>query len=324
MPAGGYRRAVLEGSQAQAVADRFGLGRARRLAGPVAAGRLGEIWRLDTDAGAYAVKQARDGFDTGAAEREAAYQDRVRAAGVPAPAVVRAVDGGVVGVVEGTQLRVYGWCDVHEADRRLDPAAVGRLLAAIHRVEVPARGPVDGWYTDPVGADTWDELLGRLAAAGAPFTDRLAALVPAVLEVDAVLEAPSYVQWCHRDLWADNLRGSPAGGLVALDWENSGPADPAQELAVLSFEFGVGDPARVAALIAAYAAAGGPARLRDPGDFTMLLAQQAHIVEVGCRRWLAATTDAERADNEAWVAEFPDDPVTLTTVEAILAASPGG
>jgi aminoglycoside phosphotransferase (APT) family kinase protein len=145
-----------------------------------------------------------------------------------------------------------------------------------------------------------------------------------VLEADAVLAPPAYVQWCHRDLWADNLRASPDGGLVALDWENAGPAGPAQELGVLAFEFGLGEAARVGALVRAYADAGGPGRLREPTDFTMLLAQQAHITVVGCERWLAATTDTERADNEAWVAEFLDDPVTLATVEEILAAAGRG
>lgn len=318
---GRYGRLVLEPSHAQAVADRFGLGRARRLTGPVALGRLGEIWRLDADSASYAVKQARDSFEPGGAERDAAYQDRVRAAGVPMPAVVRSVDGAVVDEVEGTQLRVYGWTDVRDTDRHLDPVAVGRLLAAVHRVEVPADGPVDGWYTHPVGGEVWDDLLARLADAAAPFADRLAALVPAVLEADAVLAPPSQVQWCHRDLWADNLRASPAGGLVALDWENAGPAGPAQELAMLVFEFGLGEAAHVGALVRAYAAAGGPARLRDPADFTMLLAQQAHITVEGCERWLAATTDAERADNQAWVSEFLDDPVTLATVENILTAA---
>jgi aminoglycoside phosphotransferase (APT) family kinase protein len=309
---------VLHGSHAQAVADRFGLGRGHRLTGPVALGRLGEIWRLDTDSGAYAVKQAREGFDVPAAERDATYQERVDAAGVPVPRVVRDTDGAVVAEVEGTPLRVYGWCEVHDADRRLDPVAVGRLLAAVHLVEVAPEEPVDGWYVDPVGAATWEDLLARLAAAGAPFVDRLGALVPAVLEADAVLEPPAYAQWCHRDLWADNLRASPAGGLVALDWESAGPAGPSQELAVLAFEFGLGEPDRVAALTEAYEVAGGPGRLRAPGDFTMLLAQQAHIVVAGCERWLAADTDAERADNEAWVAEFLDDPVTLTTVHDLL------
>lgn len=52
----------------------------------------------------------------------------------------------------------------------------------------------------------------------------------------------------------------------------------------------------------------------------MPIAQLAHIVEEGCRRWLAADTDAGRADNETWVREFLDRPLTIAVIEALLAA----
>ncbi len=73
-------------------------------------------------------------------------------------------------------------------------------------------------------------------------------------------------------------------------------------------------------LYAAYVAAGGPGRVTTPADLTMLVAQTGHIARTGCERWLAATTDEQRADNAAWVAEFVDEPVTVRTVEAILGA----
>ena len=55
----------------------------------------------------------------------------------------------------------------------------------------------------------------------------------------------------------------------------------------------------------------------------MLIAQTGHIAQIGCERWLAATTEEDRADNAAWVDEFLDEPVTLETVEAILDATRG-
>ena len=51
----------------------------------------------------------------------------------------------------------------------------------------------------------------------------------------------------------------------------------------------------------------------------MVIAQLAHIVEEGCRRWLAATSDDERASNEAWVHEFLDRPLTRDVIERLLA-----
>lgn len=315
---------MLDGAQGQAVADRFGLGRAGELVGPVAFGRLGEVWRLETDRGRFAVKQSRSGFGPVEVARDAAYQDRVRAAGIPMPALVRAVDGGVLGQVDDTMIRVYEWVDVAREDRRLDPVAVGRVLAAIHAVHVPTDEPADPWHVEPVGAERWSGLVARLRRAGAPFADRLAEVVPAVLEVEELLTAPDDVQVCHRDLWADNVRRSSDGdGIVVLDWENSGPGSPSQEVAVAAFEYGCGEPRRVRALYAAYLDAGGPGRLRDRADLTMLVAQTGHIAEVGCERWLRSTTDDDRADNEAWVSEFLDEPVTMQVVDDLLAAALG-
>ena len=53
-------------------------------------------------------------------------------------------------------------------------------------------------------------------------------------------------------------------------------------------------------------------------DFAMPIAQLAHIVAEGCRRWLIARTEAERADNEAWVREYLDRPLTRTVIAALL------
>jgi Ser/Thr protein kinase RdoA (MazF antagonist) len=312
------------GSHAAETAARFGLGEVTSFAGPVARGRVGEIWRLDTSRGSYAVKTWRERPDVAEVDADTALQEHFLGAGVPLPAPVRTTDGAVLAEVGGVPLRVHTWVDVLPEDRGLDPTAVGGLLALLHRSAPTVPGPVDPWFTEPVGAAGWSELVAALGTAGAPFAARLGALVPALLDAEALMDdRPRGLVACHRDLWADNLRATPAGGLMALDWENAGAAEPAQELAQLVLEFGRGDPGRWQALHAAYAGAGGPARLREPRDFTLLLAVQGQIVRVGCRRWLAATTDEDRADNEAWVAEFLDEPFTRDTVTAVLDAVGG-
>lgn len=306
------------------VAGAFSLGTPTALVGPVAHGRLGSIWRLETDRGRFAVKVSREEPHVEQVERDAAYQAAFRAAGVPMPRVHRTSDGSVLAPVAGRAVRVYGWVDVAGADRWLDPAAVGRLLAVAHSVDLPVTKPVDGWYIEGLGADGWAALVDELFRGGAPFAGEVAALVPRLLELEQSYAAPAAPAICHRDLWADNLRAVAApgvGGLVALDWENAGPAGREQELAALVFEYGLGDPGRMRTLVAAYEDAGGPGRLRGPADLTMLLAQQGNIAREGCRRWLAATTDRDRADNEAWVRELLDEPVLADTVEAILSAA---
>jgi len=311
---------VLSQSDADRVAEVFALGSAGALDGPVANGRLGEIWRLTTDRGAFAVKESVQPIDPTEAESDAAYQDLVRAAGIPMPALVRTSSGTVVAELPGLRVRVYDWVDVLPSERRLDPEQVGRLFAAIHRVWVPTGDAVDPWYAAPLGG--WTEVVARLRGAGAPFADRLDDLVPEILELQGLLRPPGGdLQVCHCDLWADNVLRSPAGGLVVLDWENSGAASPSQELAVAMFEYGCGEADRMRALHTAYVDAGGPGRVRGRADLTMLIAQTGHIAREGCLRWLAATTDDARADNAAWVAEFLDEPVTRATVDAILDAA---
>jgi Ser/Thr protein kinase RdoA (MazF antagonist) len=312
---------MLDPDRAAEVAETFDLGADAELTGPVASGRLGDIWRLSTDRGQFAVKDARFPVDADEVAADAAYQDRVRSHGVPMPAVVRTPDGEAMVELGSGPVRVYHWVDVGARDRRLDPEAVGELVAAIHRVVVPAGGPVDPWYVAPVGEPAWRELARRLRGARAPFVDRLESVLPGVLAAEALLVATRAVQVCHRDLWADNILSTPQGGHVVLDWENSGPADPAGELGMVLFEFGLGDASRMRALHSSYVAAGGPARLSSPGDLTMLIAQSGHIAQVGCERWLASSTDEDRADNEAWVGEFLDEPVTVNTVEGILDAA---
>ncbi|QIK66259.1 aminoglycoside phosphotransferase family protein [Nocardioides sp. HDW12B] len=305
------------------LADAFGLGRAVSLSDePVARGKQGVVWRLDTASGSWAVKVPFDPVDESEVALSTRLQETAYAAGVPTPEVRRARDGRVFADVSGRRVRVYSWVDLLPPDPRLDPTLVGRLLGAVHALAVPADGTPDAWYTAPVGADRWDRLVADLRAAGAPFSERLAALRDELVALESWLRPPQHLQLCHRDLWADNLLPTAAGGVCVIDWENTGPADPSQELACVVFEFAREDPARVRELLAAYRSAGGTGRLATRGDFSMLVAQLGHITELGARDWLVPNRRSpERRDAEAWVGEVLDDPHTPKVLDRILAAA---
>jgi Ser/Thr protein kinase RdoA (MazF antagonist) len=129
------------------VARRFGLGEAARLSdGPVARGKQGLVWRLDTADGRWAVKVPFEQSDEDEVRSAAAFQEVACAAGVPAPRVRRTTDGCVFAALEGTQVRVYEWVDLRDPDPRLDPAQVGAVVAAIHRVPATDPSPLDPWY----------------------------------------------------------------------------------------------------------------------------------------------------------------------------------
>ena len=305
------------------LARSFGLGRAARLSdGPVARGRQGLVWRLDTADGKWAVKvpfhpSSEDEVRLSTAFHEAAY-----AAGVPTPQVRRTTDGSVFATPEGRQVRVYEWVDLRAPDTKLDPERVGAVVAGIHRVPVADLSPLDAWYHEPIGAEGWDHLAGQLLAAGAPFARQLADLRDELVALEAWIEPPEVIQVCHRDLWADNVLPTADGGVCVIDWENSGPADPSQELGCVLFEFGRADPGRVRALARAYREAGGPGIVNRRGHFSMLIAQLGHITEMAATDWLEPNPRSpERTDSAAWIGEVLDEPHTRARLGTILEAA---
>ena len=302
----------------------FDLGSDGRLSdGPVASGRIGSIWRLDTDRGSWAVKQVEraDADALASLLAGAAFQEAATAVGVPTPSVRRTPAGAVIADIGDVQLRVHEWVDLDGPRLDLDPRQVGQLVAALHCVDHAGSQGVHAWYTERVGTARWSELSAMLRAGGAPFADELEALVPDIVALERYLgSAPRALRTCHRDLWADNVRRTPKGSLCVFDFDDAGLADPSQELALVLVEFAGNDLARARAITDAYEAAGGPGRIEEHRDFAMVIAQLAHIVEEGCRRWLASPDEDARAHNEGWVREFIDRPLTPAVVERLLVA----
>jgi len=79
---------MLRADDAQLIATVFGLGSSGVLDGPVARGEVGQVWRLETTDGVFAVKEPFEPPEESATDDEAAFQDLGVAAGVPAPYVV--------------------------------------------------------------------------------------------------------------------------------------------------------------------------------------------------------------------------------------------
>jgi Ser/Thr protein kinase RdoA (MazF antagonist) len=310
---------------AMELARRFGLGRARSLSDePLARGKQGLVWRLETSDGSWAVKVPLHPSDEAEAEVATSFQEAAYAAGVPTPQVRRTSEGHVFATIADTQVRVYEWVDLMPPDSLLDPALVGAVVAAIHRVRATDLSPLDPWYHEPVGAERWDHLVGQLRAARAPFAGQLADLRDEFVALESWIEPPQTIQTCHRDLWADNVRPTADGGVCVIDWEDCGPADPSQELGCVLFEFARGDPRRARALTGAYRQAGGPAIVNRRGHFSMLIAQLGHINEAAGTDWLTPNPRSpQRADSAAWIGESINEPHSRELLECILSASAG-
>lgn len=312
---------MLKSSHASLIAQRFSLGDHATMTGPVARGELGQVWRLTTSTGAWAVKEPFEPKSEAELREEAEVQEIAWAAGIPTPGIVRSADGSVSLEVGDVGICVYEWVDILDREPRLDPVAVGRLIAAIHQLPLPELRGEDPWYREPIPGESWDAILRDLTAAGAPFADGLASYRDELVALGALVEPPMVLQTCHRDLWADNLRATANGTLCVFDWENFGLADPGQELCLVLFEFGAGEAARTRAVYQAYVEAGGPGRVVGRSSFSMLVAQLGHIGEAGCRQWLAAgVSSPEREHAAAWVEEFLASPLSRDSIAEILDA----
>jgi len=156
-------------------------------------------------------------------------------------------------------------------------------------------------------------------AARAPFAAGLARLVPELVRLEELLPSPvrGDERRCHLDLGDSNLARDDRGRLVILDWENSGPASPVSELAMVAAEYG---PDRAGRLYRSYRDAGGPAVLRAPTDFATAVAVQGHLIELYTRRWLTAADPEDRPRSQWRMDQHLDAPLTRARIADVLAA----
>jgi Ser/Thr protein kinase RdoA (MazF antagonist) len=305
------------------MASAYGLDGRATLTGPVDRGELGEIWRLETGLARCAVKVPFEPVDPAELEEPAAFAGAVADAGVTTPRVLRSLAGSVVETVAGQQVVLLEWLDLLPPSTALDAAEVGRLLAAIHRVPFDGARPPNPWFSTPVGEARWRDLVAMARREGAPFAEHLADYVDALVALEALLDPLPADRTCHRDLWADNVRGLRDGGLCVFDWDSCGPGSQGEELGLVLFEFGRGDPGRHRAIRDAYSDAGGPGRVDSLRAFSMLIAHLGHIGDYQVRRWLEArpgSAERERATGavEEFVGLAPSPRLDTGTLEAIL------
>jgi Ser/Thr protein kinase RdoA (MazF antagonist) len=311
---------VISAELAEHIAIRFGLGADPVLStAPVARGEQGLLWRLDTRRGSFAVKEAFRAISVDDVRTAAGFAAAARALGINTPQAIPDTSGQLVADLGPVEIRVHEWIDLLPVDLRLDPVALGKTVAGIHRTDFASSAPLDDWFTAPLGEKRWDALGVELASAGAPFVEQFAAVREELSALEAWVRPPVTVRTCHRDLWGDNLRPAAAGGLCVIDWDDCGPADPSYELGCVLFEFGAGEAARIGEIYESYLRSGGPGRVRQPADFSMLICQLGHICEIACRDWLdPAARSTDRQHNAERFAEFVARPLDRAGLQTIL------
>jgi len=213
------------------IARAFDLGEPLRVPVLAARGANGFVWRLETDRAVYAVKELQPWVADEERPFDVDVQTAALAAGVPMPALVLTTDGRAM----VDRVRVYEWVDL---DAPWEPPVdrdvareVGKILGAIHSLDVTSPEVLQAWFTVPPTLDEWRDLVGRATDADVSWSDSLEREIDFLADVGASLEPPQGpLITCHRDFVPSNVvpsRGQP----VVLDWENAGPMTADAELA---------------------------------------------------------------------------------------------
>jgi aminoglycoside phosphotransferase (APT) family kinase protein len=270
------------------LAGRFGLGLVQAAPSFVARGAMGTVWRLETDAGRWAVKWLFPWSPADPRPADVAVQIAAAAAGIPLPHPVLLPDGAAVITVGGQPARVYEWADLAAPlTPPVPPAAAaeaGRLLGLLHSLALAPAEPDDPWYSEVPAAGYWPDLAGRAAAAGAAWAAGLSAARGLIAELQSQVmppqDGPRIV--CHRDFNPGNvLPAAPDGRLIVLDWENSGPLPPRRELGYALFCWSAGagrrDQQAARAFLAGYGGAAGHPTASGTGTGLFATAIATHL-----------------------------------------------
>ncbi len=293
---------------AEWVRDTFGLGDGPLVRTVGGRGADGDVWRLRVGDREYAVKRPYRDFDVEAVRREAELLDHLASRGVEVPTHVATSAGRLVAEVPddlgGGSARVSHWVAGTSVTDRTGEVAeqLGALLAQLHSAAPATAELPRTWHTKMVPLDEWTALIER--TAGQPWHERLASRRGDLTAYAELVEraGPGTGPFVlgHCDLHPDNALAAPDGSLRALDWEDSGPLDPARELAKTLLQWHVlgddVDEVAVAKTAAAYRNAGGPGVLRGQEDFAMVLCSETNFLASQIRLALDTSAPAERRE----------------------------
>lgn len=271
----------------QSIADAFGLGPAHSIR-YASEGMMARIWRLDTKAGRFAVKEF-DGADRYDLATKLVYSaglaDAAAGAGVLAPRNIRSRAGSLVHQLAGTCVSVATWIDGRPCEIPRDAADaapwLGETVAILERLPDPADAPaLDPWLrglltTVPSGAQ-WRMVLDQARVLERSWAPHLAARIDRLIELGSSVRGrdDGDLAFLHTDLQPKNVLVTPAG-FALVDWDDAGLCSPKRMLARIIVEWltrGGVDEHAITGLMRAYRSRCGAAEIRDLGDFSYAVA----------------------------------------------------
>jgi hypothetical protein len=315
------------------VAAAFGLGAPTGDAETVARGAMGEVSRLVTELGTWAVKRLFEWANTSNADTDVVLQEAARKAGVRLPAPVHSANGKVIESIQGDSYRVYEWIDIPglpAAPASPDVAReIGRTLGIIHSLRVAADGPVTPWLTAYPPAERWDQVVAAAEAAKPEWSRLLSDALPAIRGLESVASCATQDDpiLCHNDFGPGNIAVGPDSDIIVLDWEHAGAQDARQELGyVLAGWCIAGDGVSTDAareLFAGYASTTSVPPPLDVGMFAGVACANLNFTVGQAFSSLFATDDGQKRFANANVTNLLRHPLTVEALQAILDAISG-
>jgi homoserine kinase type II len=230
---------AIDEADARALLDAYGLGPLRRVEG-IAGGSVNSNFALEGGKGRVFLRLYEEQDEVGA-RRETAMLERLEGSGVPTPAPLRRIDGGLVSELRGKPAALFPWrdgsirCQAGVTDE--DARRVGEALARIH-VAGAKEPAVEGRF----GIENLRQRLERIRSSGHGVFAPLAPSLQSSLEAAHRARDPALPRGLmHGDLFRDNVLWAPGGDIAALlDFESACEGTYAYDLmvTVLSWCFG--------------------------------------------------------------------------------------
>lgn len=220
---------------ADALAAAFGLGRVNGEVSPVAFTPMGRCWSITTERGRWLAVTVYPWITNEQAELGTRLRDAAVAAGVTAPTPVRSPDGRLIEAVREQSWRIHEWIEVGPSPVSPTPAVVaqgiGTAYGVLHSLAIPSTTPVNPYLTARGDDAQWQDLLARARAAGKPWADQLAGLLPTLAElrgIEAKLDGDLVL--CNCALIPEHVRVGHRDELVITEWDFAGSLTIEQEL----------------------------------------------------------------------------------------------
>ncbi len=225
---------------ARSILAAYGLPELRAIEG-ISAGSVNSNFAL-TGGGQRVFLRIYEERDLAGAGRETAMIERLARAGVPTPAPLRRLDGGLVTTLRGKAAALFPWREggmrCQAAVTPADTRKMGEALARVHLAGAPEKAET--------GRFGYEDLLGRLARIAESGDPQFSPMVPelrASLARTRAARDPGLPRGLtHGDLFRDNVLWDGQGNIAALlDFESACDETYAYDLMVTVLSWCVGD-----------------------------------------------------------------------------------